>query len=129
MWYSAVGFIVTLTWSLLAAALAASAQPAGQIPRIGYLSILRPPGGPDAYLDAFREGLREHGWVEGQTIAIDYRWAEESPDRLPALAAELVRLRVDVIFASAAREVRAAKDATTTIPIVFRGVSDGPLEH
>jgi putative ABC transport system substrate-binding protein len=127
MWCNAIGWIVTLTLSLLVAPLAAEAQPASKVYRIGYLGVGHPPSGPNPYLDAFGEGLRELGWVEGQNIAIEYRWAEGRPEQLPALAAELVRLGVDILFTSTGREVRAAKDATTTIPIVFRGLGSGLL--
>ncbi len=103
---------------LLAAPLAADAQQAANVARIGFLS---PPSPADAALrlDAFRQGLRELGYVEGQTIAIEYRFAEGRPERLPALAAELVRLQVDVIVATAPPAPEAAKQATSTIPIVF----------
>ena len=70
--------------------------------------------------------MRYSAGLEGQNLAIEYRWAEGRREQLPALAAELVRLKVDVILASTGQEVTAAKDATTTIPIVFRGVSDLP---
>jgi putative ABC transport system substrate-binding protein len=128
MWCNALGWIVTLTLSLLVAPLAAEAQPVSKVRRIGWLSVGHPHSGPNPYLDAFREELRELGWVEGQNLAIEYRFAEGRPEQLPALAAELVRLRVDVIFASTSREVQAAKDATTTIPIVFRGATDARLD-
>jgi putative tryptophan/tyrosine transport system substrate-binding protein len=70
-------------------------------------------------VEAFKQGLRALGWVEGQNIAIEYRWAEGKYDRLPDLAAELVRLNVDVIVTNASRAATAAKQATSTIPIVF----------
>jgi len=120
MWYSAVGCIVTLTLSLLAAPLAADAQPSAKVARIGYLSVAGGAGSPSA--EAFRQGLRELGYVEGQNIAIEFR-AEGKSDRLPALAAELVQLQVDVIVAFSSVAAQAAKNTTTTIPIVM--VSSG----
>src|SRR5499426_2940587 len=119
-----IGLAVVLTFSLLAAPLAADAQQAGKVPRIGLLSLTsrsdRPP-----LLDAFRQSLRELGWVEGQNIVIDYRYAEDRVDRLPNLAAELVRLKVDLIVASAGTQAAtAAKNATETIPIVMIYVRD-----
>src|SRR5262245_4490142 len=99
-------------------------QQAGKVPRIGFLSLTsrsdRPP-----LLDAFRQGLRELGWVEGQNIVIDYRYAEGRVERLPDLAAELVRLKVDLIVTSAGTQAStAAKKATKTIPIVMIYVPD-----
>jgi putative ABC transport system substrate-binding protein len=98
-------------------------QQAEKVPRIGYLRVTsasdRPP-----LLDAFRQGLRELGWVEGQNIVIDYRFAEGRIDRLPDLAAELVRLKVDVIVSLGTQGVTAAKNATETIPIVMIAVRD-----
>jgi putative ABC transport system substrate-binding protein len=111
-------WILTLTLSLLWGPLAAEAQPGGKMPRIGVLA----PGTPAVShpsLDAFRQGLRALGWAEGQNIAFEYRFAEGQLDRLPHLAAELVRLKVDVILAGSTRGALAAKHATGTIPIAM----------
>ena len=80
--------------------------------------------GQSARIEAFRQGLRELGYVEGKNIVIEYRYAEEKPDRLPALAAELVRLKVDVIVTGGGGNTRAAKEATNTIPIVMAQDND-----
>src|SRR6266849_2443061 len=128
MWCSAVGCIVLLTLSLLAAPLAAEAQPAGKMPRIGVLRPGPPPEEPGRGLDRFRQGLRDLGYVEGQTMALEIRWAENQPERYPTLAAELVRLPVDIIVAGDSAAALAAKHATSTIPIValsFDPVRDG----
>ena len=118
------GFIYSLGAGLLAAPRAAGAQPAGKVYRIGYLSTgsgsatyLRP-------LEALRQGLRELGWFEGQNIVFEYRWAEGRIDRLPGLAEELVRLKVDVILASPTPSALAARDASRTIPIVGLSLSE-----
>jgi putative ABC transport system substrate-binding protein len=93
------------------------------MPVIGYLgNISLSAGAP--YLAAFHQGLREAGYVEGQNLAIEYRWAEGSYDRLPALAADLVARKVDVIVASATPGITAVKGATSTIPIIFLGGGD-----
>src|SRR5687768_17677163 len=113
-----VALAAVLAVSLLAAPLAADAQQAGKVPRIGFLSLTSPSDRPPL-LDAFRQRLRELGWVEGQNIVIDYRYAEGRVDRLPDLAAELVRLRVDLIVSFGTQGVTAAKNATETIPIVM----------
>jgi putative ABC transport system substrate-binding protein len=108
---------------LLAAPLAADAQQARKVPRIGFLGA-RAPSESSPLIDAFRQGLRELGWVEGQNIVIDYRFAEGRLDRLPDLAAELVRLKVDIIVAHPTAGAVAAKNATGTIPIVMISVGD-----
>jgi putative ABC transport system substrate-binding protein len=111
-------FIATLTGGLLAAPLAAEAQQAGRISRVGWLAPgPAPAGGP--MLHALREGLRELGYADGQSIQFESRWAEGRIDRLPTLAEDLVRLKVEVIFAWGYPSIMAAKRATATIPIVF----------
>jgi putative ABC transport system substrate-binding protein len=109
--------------ALGAAPLAAEAQQAAKIARIGYLVTDL---GVNPHLrEAFRQGLRDLGYVEGRNLVIEYRDAEGKPDRLPALAAELVALKVDVIFAGGStRTALAAKQATRTLPIVFAAVGD-----
>jgi putative tryptophan/tyrosine transport system substrate-binding protein len=106
---------------LLAAPVAVQAQQPAKVPRIGYLES-GAPGTP--LVEAFRQGLRDLGWIEGQNIAVEVRAAEGKYDRLPELAAELARLKVDVIFASSTPAALAAKHATTTIPIVIGRVAD-----
>ena len=95
------------------------------MPVIGFLSPDSAPSSLNTpFLAAFRQGLGETGYVEGQNLAIEYRWAETNYDRLPALAADLVSRKVDLIVAIAAAPSVAAKNATSSIPIVFMGVSD-----
>jgi putative ABC transport system substrate-binding protein len=95
----------------------AEAQPA-PIRRIGFLNPASPaPMGP--MLEAFRQGLREQGWIEGQSLTIDYRWAHGDPQRIQALAADLVQLKVEVIFTTGTHPIRVVKQTTSTIPVVF----------
>ena len=108
--------------AFLAAPLAAEAQQAAKVPRIGYLATSRGPS-PHLY-EALLQGLRDLGYAEGRNIVIDYRDAEGKLERLPALAAELVALEVDVIVATSTPHALAAKQATRTIPIVFTSVAD-----
>jgi putative ABC transport system substrate-binding protein len=109
---------------LLAAPLASEAQPGGKVSRIGVLL----PGSPgpeyERRLDAFRQGLRERGYVEGQNLAIEYRWAHATFERLPTLVAELIGLKVDVLVIDGVQAGVAAKSATGTIPIVMAVVGD-----
>ena len=100
-----------------------AAEQSTKLPVIGYLSSASP-GSRAAYFAAFHQGLRETGWVEGQNVAIEYRWAEGHYDRLPALAADLVGRGVDGIVTGNSNGITAAKGATTTIPIVFFGGGD-----
>ncbi len=127
MWCSAVGGIVTLILGLLATPFAVQGQPAKNVPRIGFLSAASP-AALSARTEAFRQGLRELGYVAGKNIVIEWRYAEEKFDRLRELAAELVRLKVDVIVTAAPSPTRAAQEATATIPIVMGGIGGDPVE-
>ena len=111
-----------LTFFLLTVSLA-QAQQTGKVPRIGYLAATSLSANA-VRIEAFRQGLRELGYVEGKNIVIEWRFAEGKLDRLPALAAELVRLKVDVIVTSASTQTPVAKAATSTIPIVMAQDSD-----
>ena len=115
-------FISGMAGSLLAVPLAAKAQQVGKVPRIGFL--FSGDSGPAREVDTFRQGLRDLGYIEGQNIAIEYRFAGGQVERLPELAAELVRLKLDVIVAPYTPPALAAKRTTSTIPIVFAVVAD-----
>jgi putative tryptophan/tyrosine transport system substrate-binding protein len=115
-------FIATLAGTTIAWPLAARAQQPGKLPRLGYLGF-GPASAYDTRLEALRAGLRDLGYVEGKNIVIEFRWADRV-DQLPALAAELVRMKVDVIFASSSTLVEPARQATQTIPIVFANHAD-----
>jgi putative ABC transport system substrate-binding protein len=115
-------FLGTLAGSLLVEPLAAKAQPPGRTHRIGFLWD-SPAVWPHA-LDAFRRGLRERGWIEGQNIVIHFRWAEGQFNRLPGMVDDLIRLKVDLIVAPTSIYTEAAKRATSTIPIVFASHAD-----
>ena len=120
-----IGIAVVLVIGVTVTPLAVKAQQTRKMPRIGVLAV----GIPTMYAaryEAFRQGLRELGYIEGQTIVIEYRYAEGKSERLAELAAELVRLNVDVIVASSAPETGAVKRATTSIPVVF-GLHGDPV--
>jgi ABC-type uncharacterized transport system substrate-binding protein len=119
MWYSAVRCIVTLALGLFLVPDPSHAQPPTKVHRIGYLSAGSPQFAPN--LEILRQGLRELGYVEGQNLVVEQRWAEGKEDRLPDLAAELARLKPDIIVTGGNPGVRAAQQATTTIPIVLTG--------
>ena len=121
-----VAVVALLALGVAAAPLAAEAQQAGKVYRIGYLSTPTRES-VEHGLQAFLRKLRELGWVEGQNLTIEYRWAEGNVERLPDLAAELVRRKVDVIVAPAGSAALAAKNATSSIPIVMIFPSD-PVE-
>jgi len=114
-----IGLVVGLALTIMA--FAAAAQQATKIPRVG---LIRPGTPPDPYLEAFRRGLHDLGYVERQTVALEYRWAEGRLARLPALAAELAQLKVDIIVTQGEEATRAAKEATSTIPIVMATSGD-----
>ncbi len=115
--------LIAIGAGTLAAPLAVFAQQKGKLRRIGFL-VATTASGHARLVEAFRSGLRELGYVEGKNIAIEYRWAEEHYERLPRLAAELVRSGAEVIVTHGAPGTRAAKQATATIPIVMAIVGD-----
>jgi len=121
--FTVVKLVAALTLGLFAAPLVAEGQQAGKVPRIGWL------GGPtresaEPFVQAFQRGLKDLGWVEGQNIVIEWRFAGGRAERLPDLAAELVRLQVDLIVVPSTPTALAAKNATKTIPLVTVGVGD-----
>lgn len=115
-------FVAALVVSLLVLPSAAGAQQPGKVYRIGFL--WDSPSAFQASIEAFRQGLRDLGWVEGRNLAIEYRWADGKPERMRELAQELVRLKVDVIVAPSSIYTGAARQATSTIPIVFMSHAD-----
>jgi putative tryptophan/tyrosine transport system substrate-binding protein len=119
--------LLALCSLLLAPCFPADAQQPKKVPRIGYL-LAGDATIESARSEAIRLALRERGYIEGQNIATDYRYAEGKPDRYPELAVELVRLNVDIILAGGAGPIRAAKNATKTIPIVMWGLGADPVE-
>jgi putative ABC transport system substrate-binding protein len=116
-------FIGTLAGGLLAVPLAAEAQPAGKVYRIGMLERTSPATNA-ANLEAFRRGLRELGYVEGKNLVIEYRSADGRDERYAALATELIRLNVDLILTRGTPAALAAKNATSTVPVVITGLAD-----
>jgi putative ABC transport system substrate-binding protein len=128
MWYSAVGCFVTLALSLLVVPLTAETQPAGKVARIGFLSPGTATAAANAgLLQAFTDGLRNHGWIEGQNLAIEYRWEGAGTPTFDALAAELAQLPLDAIFAVNTPAALAMQRTGTSLPVVFAIVSE-PVE-
>jgi putative tryptophan/tyrosine transport system substrate-binding protein len=117
-----IGPLIILALAMLVVPFLTEAQPATPVHRIGYL--LGASRAQEPFLEDFLEAMRALGYVEGQNLVMEYRAAEEHYERLPALAAELVRLPVDVLLAVITPAALAAKDVTTTIPIVMLGVGD-----
>ena len=115
-------FVASLTGGLLTAPLAAEAQQAAKVARLGFLALNLAANPP--LPEAFRQGLRDLGYVEGRNVVIEYRDAEGKYDRFPALAAELVASKVEVIVVTTVPSALAAQQATSTIPIVFIGIGD-----
>jgi putative ABC transport system substrate-binding protein len=116
-------FVICLLLAVFLPAALAGAQQPKRVPKIGYLSVLSP-SSDSARIEAFRQGLRELGYVDGQSVSIESRYAEGKLHRLPELAAELVRLKMDVIIAGGSTAIRATKNATKLIPIVMAHGSD-----
>src|SRR5262245_48004206 len=114
---------ISVALAVLACAVMAEAQQGGKVYRIGYLST-NVPG--EAVHEAFRQGLRDFGYVEGKDVVIEWRYAEGNPNTFPELAADLVRLKVDVIVAPGSNSALAAKKLTKTIPIVMN--TGAPIE-
>ena len=118
---SIIAFVLVVTGAVV------QAQQPKKVPLIGYLALLDP-AGESTRSEAIRLALRERGYIEGQSIAIEYRYAEGNRDRARELAAGLVRLKVDIIMTTGATPTLAAKNATNTIPIVMTGLSADPVE-
>src|SRR3990172_1825945 len=118
--------ICLLTAALLSTVPFVGAQQPKTVPRIGYLSVLSP-SSDSSRIEAFRQGMRELGYVEGQSMAIDSRYAEGKLERLPDLAGGLVRLKVDVIVVGGSTATRATKNVTKLIPVVMSHGTD-PVE-
>ena len=116
-------FIGSMAGGLLAAPLAVEAQQAGKVYRVGYLSAASPEATEQMH-QAFLQGLKGRGWIEGHNLIVERRWAEGKNERLPALAADLVQRKVDAIVASAEAAALAAKSATSSVPIVILFVAD-----
>jgi len=125
MQHCTTGLILALTFGFFAVPVATAAQQIKKVPKVGVLSIVSPPASPDWKQSSFfLQELRTLGWMEGQNITVEYRWASGRSDRLADLAAELVRLPVDVIVVPDTLAIRAVQHATTTIPIVMISHAD-----
>ena len=119
-WGTALLTVMIVVLTALGRPLLAAAQQPGHVPRIAFLGLNFPPAAsePTPFLDAFRQGLRERGWVEGHNLVIEWRWAEGNLARFASLVADLARLPVDVLVVPNAATAQIAQQATTTIPIV-----------
>jgi putative tryptophan/tyrosine transport system substrate-binding protein len=117
-------FSFALCGLLLALCSVGEAQQPAKIPRIGYVSVSGDPQTPGQYVEAFRQGLQDLGYIEGKNILVDYRYAAVEPERVPEFVEELVRLKVNVLVSSSMGAIRAAKQASKTIPIVMVAPQD-----
>jgi putative tryptophan/tyrosine transport system substrate-binding protein len=115
---------ILIAVTLLAVGVIAEAQQPGKVPRIGYVAANEDPNIPGPNVEAFRQGLQDRGYTEGKNILVEYRYAEGQLDRVPSLVAELVQLKVDVLVSGNFATIRAAKQATKTIPIVIVTAQD-----
>ncbi len=122
-----IGLAVILTLSLVLAPLAAGAQQMAKVPRIGVLVPAEPESPNEPNVAAFRRGLRDFGYIEGQNIAVEYRWAHGQAERYSALAAELVRLDLNLIVIGSGQALLAAKDVTRALPVVGVGMGGDPV--
>ena len=122
-----IAVVTVVMLGIIFGPITADAQQTGTMPRIGFLGTATP-SLMSVWLTALRDGLRERGYVEGRNLGIEYRWGEGKPERFPALAAELVALKVDVIVTSGPHAIRAAQRATSVIPIVMAIIED-PVEQ
>ncbi|MDZ4342201.1 MAG: hypothetical protein U1E51_07145, partial [Candidatus Binatia bacterium] len=109
-----IGF--ALSAMLLALSVSTEAQQAGTIPRVGYFAAGGDPNNPGSLVEAFRQGLRDLGYIERKNILLEFRYGEGKADSVPSLVAELVQLKVDVLVVTSLVSIRAAKQATKTIP-------------
>ena len=116
--------LLALCSLLLAPCSAVEAQQPGKVPRIGYVSGSGDAKTPGPLVEGFRQGLRDLGYIEGKNILVEYRYVDEGLDRIPGLVTELVQLKVDVLVATATQAIRAAKQATKTIPVVIASPTD-----
>jgi len=116
--------VITLCAILLTLNFPSSAQQPAKIPRVGFLSGSGNPNTPGPQLEAFRRGLQELGYIEGKNILVEYRYVEGRVDRIPSLVVELMQLKVDVFISGNLVAIRAAKQATSTIPIVMVTTAD-----
>ena len=120
--------ILTLCAMLLALCFNAYAQQPAKVARIGFVAGIGNPNTPGLQVEAFRQGLRELGYVEGKNILVEYRYVEAKVDRIPTLVAELMQLKIDVFLSGHPVAIRAAKDATKSIPIVIVALGDPVAE-
>jgi putative tryptophan/tyrosine transport system substrate-binding protein len=112
-------FCIALSALLLALSVSVAAQQPSKIPRIGFISVSGNTDNPGPLVEAFRQGLRDLGYIDGKNILVELRYAAVEPDRVPGFVAEFVKTNVDVLVSSSAGAIRAAKQATKTIPIVM----------